>query len=194
MNERFVFLTREKLYANLIKTKYTTVVIVSICMTAFAWAGSGIYVSLLSDPFTKWLYLFLYGCFGGALLCEAVIVNVLLFHSLQQGVRKTSTSRTNNYIHSVNITILIISLILIVSYLPIFTSLVYASVGGLRDPESYKSKSNVLMWIVLPVNLNSAFNSAVFMCRKKEIRDYFKDLFSLKKTERVTITPADEIA
>ena len=113
-----------------------------------------------------------------------LLANFLLIryvHKTTKEMRRYSgTAQHTNYDSKATQTIRIISIVLVLSYLPAVIISMHTGIIFLEHKPSIAETErlyNISSWVYITMYLNSGFNAVVFMARNNEIRTYYKTIF-----------------
>jgi len=114
----------------------------------------------------------------------AIVINVFLYLQLSKKSLENLAQQqiqTQNYHKEVIKTLIIISIILSVCYLP--NGIVFSVVGyHVFMDDTNNMYNNLIPWVYLPILFNAGINSIVYIWRDRKIARYIKSLFFSKIT------------
>ena len=188
-NDRYLLITNRKLHEEYMTTKCMTGIVLVMFAMAVSWAVVAVHVSMVAKGVGKALFFLTFSSYALIILLEIIVVNIRLRTHLRAVASKCNNAEARykghvnrtiaeaRYKGHVNRTILIISACLVIAYSPTIIGFMIGSVMTLlQKSEETPSSSAVtfLTWIILPTNLNSGLNSAIFMWRNTAFRRYLK--------------------
>lgn len=179
--DRYIFIAKSNLhqkYNNNTCFFFATFIIVTVSVTTVAL----VFAVKRNGARSSWFILLLAVIFT-VLLFSTLVPNAFLYRFIR---RKASTvkelptnGRAVRYEQKATTTIQLITLLLIVTYVPAISGLFYISI---HQVSVGRQNFTIFTWLCLPWTLNSCLNNVVFISRNVQIRSYFRKL--LRKTTK----------
>lgn len=178
-NDRYLLIKKNQVYDTYMTKRLIVGILTVIVSVAIFWALFALQVVRLGLAREKIWFTLTFGIFASFMLIEVNIVNILLFRHVKNAPKtlpQPNKRTSNQYRIDVSKTILIISVCLVVAYVPS----IFGFVGGsimvlLKDPTNFSSSgTKYIIYFILPTKLNSGINSLVFISRNNAFRDYVK--------------------
>ena len=189
--DRYLSIARKSFAETHVTSSCIIKIIVIEIIISVMWCVFAVYASQQSRELPKVIFLANFAIYEGILLSAVIVINILLFRHIK------NRARSLIYIHGqlpdkvikhksrVNKTILIISISLVIAYMPSFFGFVLASISKLQNkPTNASTAHKVVPWIILPTNINSGLNASIFLWRNKELRVYFRSVLKVVKRRK----------
>ena len=192
--DRFIHVTKKRPTRKLLKG----LIIVNVLIT-FTW--SIIYAFLSDDLDIKAAakYFISLSMYEGIGLAISVLLNILLLGNVQKQTRNSSINKNRlpakNFSvkrksDSLTTTIVLISITLVITYIPSVAVLNVAAYTFLfsSDQEKIGTVPIAITWSLVPAQLNAILNSVIYISRNRKIKRYFKRLIRGEDFDGITDT------
>ena len=185
--DRYMLISNKIFYENYLTSCFVTIWIIgelTIVIIGSLWYAISLqYQNLVVHGL---LMLFL-STFVGIALGSVTVINIKLLRHVKQAAKEsqqTFSFGTTRYEKKVTKTIIVISIILVICYLPTLIGLLYNSIFYFKPGNKImRKKTNniqqLLPWLTCLVELHSFLNASVFIWRNRIIVNYYKVMFHI---------------
>ena len=171
--ERYLYITNKPFYSRYITSSFIKIWIMIEVLVALTWSLWYTFVSQTQSNKSHGSFMFCLAIFEGFILSSVIVINIKLVRYVKERAQITEEhfdAKNAIYQKKVSKTILIISIIL----------MIYIMSGDGGDTSMMKY---VIMWVIVPADLNSGINALVYILRNKDIVQFYKSLVKKRKEE-----------
>lgn len=187
--DRYIMMSKNKFYRKYFTSKCIVGYIAVEFAISFAWALWYVFTieSIDKEDHTKF-YISL-SAYELLILLAVIIFNFKMLFSVKRAQKNTTLSY-NNTEQVLSKTIAMISFALVICYIP---SIIGLAVTGLflhytTDLEQIRVITIVLIWSLVPTQINSALNAMIYLIRNSRIRKFYMTAFLGSSGDSLTDT------
>ena len=121
--------------------------------------------------------------YSGTVLVIAIVLNVSLLRNVKRKTQNSSVQQTLD--SSLTKTIGLIIGMMVAAYLPAIVAIYIAAYTYINSADRFyiKKRGSVLLWALMPSQINAVLNSVVYLTRNSRMRRYYSKLFNRRNEE-----------
>ena len=121
--------------------------------------------------------------YSGTVLAIGIVLNVSLLRNVKRKTQNSSVQQTLD--SSLTKTIGLIIGMMVAAYLPAIVAINIAAYTYINSADKFyiKKRGSVLLWALMPSQINAVLNSVVYLTRNSRMRRYYSKLFNCRNEE-----------
>lgn len=175
--DRYISVVKTKHYRKIITNKTLILAIALEASVAALWSIWYTIISKERDVKRSAVFFISLSIYEGIILSIGILLNLGLMRNVQFKLRNTSIRQKTDA--RLTVTIRMIAITLVISYLPSIVCFNVAAYTYLfsKDLKLIHDVSIVLIWSLVPAQLNAALNAMIYLLRNRDIKKYFKSFY-----------------
>ena len=189
--ERYFNVVHNTFYARVVTKKLLAFAIACLILISSIWSITDAqFRAKLEIVKIAKVYIAL-SAYSGTVLAIAIVLNVSLLKNVRRKTLKSTVQQTLD--SSLTKTIGLIIGMMVAAYLPAIIAINIAAYTYINSADKFyiKKRGSVLLWALMPSQINAVLNSVVYLTRNSRMRRYYSKLFSYrnqkKKMKRVQL-------
>ena len=187
--ERYIYVVHNRFYTRVVTKKLLAFTIGCLILISSIWSITDAqFRAKLEIVKIAKVYIAL-SAYSGTILALAIVLNVSLLRNVKQKTQNSSVQQTLD--SSLAKTIALIIGMMVAAYIPAIVAIIINS----ADKFYIKKRGSVLLWGLMPSQINAVLNSVVYLTRNRRMRRYYSNLFNCRneenKMERVQLPTAN---
>ena len=177
--DRYLMMVKNVFFHRWFSRKRTLVVIIFVeIVLSFGWAFWYVFTTQSLDPRVAAVFFISLSCYQFIILSCVVLLNVMMVRHVKLSRKNTTLTNHNRAENILSRTISLVSLALIICYIPSTVTTGTAGFYSLysTDRETLRKITLSLIYCFLPTQINSSVNAIIYLCRNTRIQAYYKSI------------------